>query len=198
MTYELKVLRDEDPCNPREEFDHVGTMVCFHKRYSLGDKNHPFKSCDFSSWLELRDAIIDGCSEAKGKECVILPIYMYDHSGITVSTTPFGDPWDSGQIGYIYASGPKICENWLIKDGVIPAEILVKTEEILQAEVEEYDQYLRGDVWGYNIVKKCACAECGHEHEDHIDSCWGFYGEDDCRAEGQAALDRVLAEAEQV
>lgn len=28
---------DDDPLNPRAEFDHVGTMVCAHSRYTLGD-----------------------------------------------------------------------------------------------------------------------------------------------------------------
>ena len=36
-------------------------------------------------------------------DVVIKPIYMYDHSGQTIRLTPFGDPWDSGVCGYIYA-----------------------------------------------------------------------------------------------
>ena len=27
---------------------------------------------------------------------------MFDHSGRALSLTPFGDKWDSGQIGYVY------------------------------------------------------------------------------------------------
>ena len=42
-----------------------------------------------------------------------------------------------------------------------------------------YDQYLTGDVWGYVI-------EDSESHE--IESCWGFYGEDYCMAEGEDAM----------
>ncbi len=35
---------------------------------------------------------------------IILPLFLYDHSGITMSTGPFSCPWDSGQVGWIYAS----------------------------------------------------------------------------------------------
>ena len=35
---------------------------------------------------------------------VILPLYLYDHSGITMNTCGFSCPWDSGQVGWIYAS----------------------------------------------------------------------------------------------
>ena len=40
--------------------------------------------------------------EQSGK-FVILPLYLYDHSGITMNTTGFSCPWDSGQVGWIYA-----------------------------------------------------------------------------------------------
>jgi hypothetical protein len=36
--------------NPRMEFDNLGTMICFHKRYNLGDK-HNWDIDDFSEWI---------------------------------------------------------------------------------------------------------------------------------------------------
>jgi hypothetical protein len=38
--YTLFVVLDDEPINPREEWDNFGTMVCFHKRYTLGDEHH--------------------------------------------------------------------------------------------------------------------------------------------------------------
>lgn len=32
----------------------------------------------------------------------ILPLYLYDHSGLAMSTSDFGDRWDSGCVGFIY------------------------------------------------------------------------------------------------
>jgi len=141
---DVKIYIDEDPHNPRD-WDNLGTMVCFHGRYTLGDKDHGYKQSDYNSWEELEKQI-----EKDNKPCTILPIYMLDHSGLTVRTTAFNDSWDSGQIGFIYCSEEKA------KDGGAWAPITM-----LKAEVETYDEYLRGDVYGY---------------ERGDDSCWGFYG----------------------
>ena len=50
-----------------------------------------------------------------------------------------------------------------------------------------YDQYLTGDVWGYVI-------EDSESHE--IESCWGFYGEDYCMAEGEDAMVQMITRKE--
>lgn len=34
--FKLEIFQDLEPVNPRE-FETLGTMVCFHKRYELGD-----------------------------------------------------------------------------------------------------------------------------------------------------------------
>lgn len=72
----------------------------------------------------------------------ILPVYMYDHSGITISTGPFSCPWDSGQVGIIYTK-KAWCENQKIA--------FDQAEEILKNEIKILDQYLTGDVWSYTI-----------------------------------------------
>jgi len=35
-------------------------------------------------------------------EIVLLPLYLLDHSGLSISTSDFCDPWDSAQVGWIY------------------------------------------------------------------------------------------------
>jgi hypothetical protein len=40
-----KIYVDDDPENPREHYDHLGKMVCFHRRYDLGDK-HDYSDLD--------------------------------------------------------------------------------------------------------------------------------------------------------
>lgn len=45
MPYLLKISLDWDAPNPREDYDNLGTMVCWHKRYALGDK-HDFGEPD--------------------------------------------------------------------------------------------------------------------------------------------------------
>jgi len=54
------------------------------------------------------------CYNAAIKTHIILPLYLYDHSGITMNTTGFSCGWDSGQVGYIVMSYEKIRKeyNW--------------------------------------------------------------------------------------
>ena len=96
--FELVVEHDNDPMNPRTDWDNITTIVCFHKRYDIGDKTD-YKSSDFDSWDELKTQI-----ESDNKVLLIKPLYMYDHSGITISTSPFSCRFDSGHVGWIFIS----------------------------------------------------------------------------------------------
>ena len=174
------ILQDTSPDNPRDSYyqENLGNMVCWHKRYNLGDKHNWGEPIDFArdlaethgSWSELLQYIKDGhtkdlrlVSEGDGYQLqsrsmfdnnkwadmdgfkfpadfsdsaaidrlvwdacegtfsdvleemytpelidfckdkvAILPLYLYDHSGLTMSTNDFGDRWDSGCVGFIY------------------------------------------------------------------------------------------------
>jgi len=159
----VKIYQDTTPTDPRE-WDNLGIMVCFHNGYNLGDKTN-LKSSDFNNWDELHDYI-----NKELKAVAVLPLYLYDHSGITISTTPFNCRWDSGQIGFIYTTEEqikKMCgdEKYTTKE----------LEKKLLEEVKLYDKYLTGEVYGYNHVKYEKCEHCGHTEESILDSCWGFF-----------------------
>jgi len=175
--YELKIEQDTNPYSPRED-DNLGTMVCFHKRYELGDKTD-YRSEDYDSWDELEKGIIENEGEV-----IILPLYLYDHSGITISTSPFGCNWDSGRIGFIFMSKHKIKKEEIDE---------TKVEQYLIDEVKVYDQYLTGDVWGYNVYEVSTCDK-GHEHKELVESCYGFYGHDECESEGHSVIQHLEKE----
>ena len=164
----LKIFIDENPENPRKAWDNLGTFVCFHKRYDLGDK-HNYSSSDYDSWDEMESAIIKQEDVA-----VILPLYLYDHSGITMNTTGFSCGWDSGQVGFIYVSRETLRKEYSVKR--ISNKIVEKATKLLIGEVETYDQYIKGDVYGFKVFNVESCDK-GCEHEEEIDSCWGFYGD---------------------
>jgi len=181
--YKVKVIQDSDPSSPRED-DNLGTMVCFHSRYDLGDK-HDYRHGDYGGWQEMLKAI-----DRKEDACIILPLFLLDHSGITMSTKDFNDRWDSGQVGYIFVSKKKVREEYSVKR--ITKAIAEKACSVLEAEVETYDQYLRGDVYGFEIWK---LGKKSGKEKEMIDSCWGFYGEDECMKEGEACVpEQVLPE----
>ncbi len=150
-TYTIKVVVDEDAENPRTEWDNFGHMICFHNRYNLGDK-HNFDIEEFKEFIEKNDKLLS------------LPLYLYDHSGITMNTSPFSCQWDSGQIGYIYVTYEDIKKEFSCKK--ITKKIRDKVIDILKSEVETYDKYLTGEVYGYQIIDNAG---------DVVDSCYGYY-----------------------
>lgn len=154
--YTLKILQDEHPESPRE-WGTFGTMVCWHDRYTLGDEQPKQDPSDYMEDLP--------------RGSVILPLFLYDHGGITMSTGGFSCPWDSGQVGFIFATPDDIRSEY----GELNEETKTKAKEVLEGEVKVYDQWLRGQVWGYEVWKHC---ESCKQEEEVTDSCWGFFGED--------------------
>lgn len=157
--YRIKVMQDPDPQNPRTEHDNVTRMACFHGRHVLGDKDHcGFKSKDYMGWDEMKRAI-----EARDNPAVIMPLYLYDHSGLTISTTPFSCPWDSGQVGFCW-----IPETTVLQESLDRA----KLDEVLTGEVKAYDAFLTGSIYGVIVLNGIG---------EEVYSCWG-YGYDDVKS----------------
>ena len=88
----------------------------------------------------------------------IFPVSIYDHSGICIHLgTTRG--WDYSN-GYAFIC-VKRRKGWSWAKS--------KAEKIAESVVSEWNMYLEGEVYGY-------VAE--DEDGEHIDSCWGFYGDD--------------------
>jgi hypothetical protein len=158
----LKIYQDQDCPSPREG-DNLGTMVCGHRCYRLGDEEAKNTEL-YSSWEEWREKEL-------GKDVIALPLYLYDHSGLAMSTRgdiyPFNDPWDAGQVGWIYVTLKKVRDWFGVKK--VTKKLRARVLEILVAEVEEYSRWLKGDVYGYVLEDA---------EGNKIDSCWGFFGTD--------------------
>ena len=163
----IKVVQDTDAESPRGDYN-LGVMACWHRNYTLGD-------------VQPRESAEEWIAENAPEGSVVLPLYLYDHSGITMRTSPFSCPWDSGQVGVIVATPDKMREMYQLAPGAeITDEVRKQATECLVQEVATYDDYLTGNVWGYTIEVMHDCSECRHEvHEpEHEDSCWGFIGSD--------------------
>lgn len=164
----VEIHVDDDPQNPRDkEYQDLCDMfILFHKRYNLGDK-HDYKHENYSGWDEMERQIIKDLDPLE-----IRPLYMYEHSGITIADHPFSCPWDSGQIGFVLITKKSARETCMIK------RISKKTREwakkCLDASISEYDSYLRGECYGYVIRSK---PEVEDEEGEELDSCWGFGGD---------------------
>ncbi len=100
-------------------------------------------------------------------EVVMLGISMYEHGGITLwlgSIDNHPDSrWDCSSIGFAYVEKS-------VAEQEAPRNIDWKkwAYDRMEEEMEIYDDYVKGDVYGYTIED-----ENGNVTRD---SCWGFYG----------------------
>jgi hypothetical protein len=111
----------------------------------------------------------------------IMPLYLYEHSGMTISASkgnPYTCRWDSGQVGWAY-----VLESQARKMGCLDGTYTDREtgeqrpytkadyEEIIVGDVSTYDDFLTGSCYGYEVLGR---------DEEHLDSCWGYY----CGKEG--------------
>lgn len=167
--YDINIYPDDNADSPRN-WDNLGTMVCFHRGYDLGDKTD-LTSDMFNGWQELEDYLI------KEKQAIVIaPLYLYDHSGLRIKIGGFygcGLPqgharFDSGQVGFIYVDKETLRKEYNTKR--ITKKVKETARKVLEGEVETYDNYVSGNVYGYQVKDK--------EGND-IDSCWGYFGYSD-------------------
>jgi hypothetical protein len=173
--YTIRIEIDPDPQNPRTEGDNLAVMACFHKRYSLGDKEHGFRFEDYHGWDEMKAAII-----AEVNPAVIKPLYLMDHSGLSISTSDFNDRWDSGMIGFVWITKQAAKDAYGWKR--LTQSRLNRVRKILDAEVSEYNKYLTGEVYGYVI-------EDPDGNEVDGGACWGIIGYDSVKNEEGCAIE---------
>jgi hypothetical protein len=187
----LEIFHDDSPISPRS-WDNLGTIVAWHRNYNLSEED--YNEC--RDFLEAKtyqhyesDEGIENASDQRlmdlfEKDNIILPVYMYEHSGIALSTTSFSCRWDSGLLGYIFVSKERIRNEYGVKR--ITKKVLEKVESVLKSEIDVYGDYLNGSVYGY-VLKD--------DKGEEVDSCWGFYGYD---FKNNGMMDYLPNEFEQV
>lgn len=137
--------QDNMPINPREDFNNC--TICYVRNRYLGSSKYD-NDMNFADSDDLNDYLA-GLKD-RGTEFVSVPLYAYVHSGITISTGSFGDPWDSGCFGIA------ICT----KEQVINAfgndtDWQRHAQDIIEGEIKTYDKFLTGETYVYSIYFYC-------------------------------------------
>ena len=158
--YVLRVLQDYNPQSPRE-FDNFGTMLFWISKYDLGDKHGHESAADFLEEINETNALI-------------LSLQIYEHSELTMSWSVFNEDEIDKHDGFLYVKLNDVLKEY----GRVDAETIKKAYACLEAEAEVYEQYIKGDVCCFSLVKKVKCDACGHVEEEDVNSCHGFFGYD--------------------
>lgn len=200
--YTIEIVPDDSEFSPRD-WDNAGTMVTWHSRYNLGDKQPKERPIEFlcgildlnSGDFVASDETVSLLISKMKKDYIVLPLYLYDHSGITISTCltyPYNDRWDSSEIGWIYISKKNAVKEWGKK--LFTKKLEKETIKHLQGEVQVYDDFLVGNVYGYRVLDADG---------EVVDSNWGYYPDDDdktgydeCVREAKSIIDSEVKEAD--
>jgi len=140
----IRFIDSEPEVESPREYDPLGIMVTFHRNVDFNDMVPPLNSSDFNGWDEMKEHIIN-----KLGAVVILPVYMLDHSGQSLSVKPFSCPFDSGQLGFIYTTREKMLTHRNFKH--LTKKLKDEAEQELIGEIETLDQWIRGEAYGFVI-----------------------------------------------
>lgn len=184
------LYQDEDAESPRVDFDNLGRIATVHlRRHVLKDKGEDYLPEDLGNWDE-----VEAYLRRERGAAVVMPVFLYDHSGISISTGSFVGraphaSWDSGQVGLVYARGEDIRRWYGVKR--LSKATLDMAAELVKAEVETFNQYLSGDVYWYKIVRTSTCDKCGNSSAEDLESLGGLYGYEYAKKEAMAAIEAL-------
>jgi hypothetical protein len=156
----LKIVHDRHSESPRV-WDNLTQMIFIGAKKGLGD-DHNYNGNDFYGWEQISERIKKDLDAA-----IIKPVYMYSHSGETISTKPFTCRWDSGQIGFVVITKKMIRQEYSTK--YVLKKHIALAESVLEGEIETLDTFVTGEIYGF---------ELDDEDENTLDSCYGFFGSD--------------------
>jgi hypothetical protein len=193
----LEIIQDSNPQNPFDSMDGLYPCITEYKDYSKGDIDryltsylnynqivrHQKRLCkmmdvDYETEIlryypesedrinSIIDALYDFISESmknKAKFCNEFNIkYLYNISR----------GYSQGDASWVF-----IC--WTPEFEKVTGLTYNKvTESDMEGTFDLYGYWAWGDCYGFKVINKTTCDHCGETHEEELDSCWGFYGND--------------------
>ena len=194
----LRVIQDENSESPDNWGDEDIFLVYDHRQFTV--KREGFEPKDIFEYFE-------NCHEQiendRFDDYFIFPVDAYIHSDIHLSLTNTKNhpdsKWDVSTTGYVLVNKEYVDVNGYPSKHKTP-EDFAKT--IAEGLIETWNQYLSGDIWGFQVLKLTnyfkiededliyirdnsndvynsivSKGELVKEYKE-IDSCWGFYGSD--------------------
>ena len=149
---------DPDPTSP-DDWDTLGTIYSGHRHYN--PQKHKMEEIIW--WDDDGKWHVD-------ENYIFVHIHFYEHGGLAIWSSremPQRYDWDSGYFGLMAVHKDKAAKEF---GDVTNPEVHERVVKCLEGEVECWDTYYRGEVYGYEVY---------NEDDEFVDSCWGFYGEPD-------------------
>lgn len=168
MKYEI--VEDFFANDPRED-ECIFEFTLHHHKYHLANEIG-LRAEAFDSWEDM-------ASYLKPRYAMVVPVYMYEHGNVALSTKPFGCPWDSGRVGFALLSREKLLNEYGRK--YITNKLSETLTNVLETEVQAYSAYLNGECYGVQIID---------DEGDVVDCDYGYYGYQAALASAEAYMSR--------
>lgn len=153
-TYIIRVDYCEWCDNPRD-WSNATYLYLSHRKYNFPKEGNLY--------IDEYEDINEQIEKYEKQGYWILPVYAYEHGGITISLGSFCDSWDSGLLGWVY------CDEKLRKQENIETE--EQFYDLAKNEIKMYDKYLQGDC--YDVYGYCV------EDKEELEPLHGYYPVED-------------------
>lgn len=208
----LVIEQDQFPEDPRS-WDNLGTMLCCHREYQLGDCNSNRETeeqlAEICRKYGKSDEEIDEMTFAEEVQFILdqddvcgLPLYITDHSGISMQTYRF-DAWDSSFVGLIFVEKDFYLAQACLKD---EEDWKAKAKKMLEGEIKTYSDFLEGNVYQWTLYEPTVVIRQSmdgkelsrtiDEEGEMVNSMVGFY--DPTLEDVESYFDFEIAEIEQI
>jgi hypothetical protein len=177
--YTINIDYDPSPESPRE-WCTLGTIYSNSRRYS--PDGHGIEELIEAVGGNPDDSVIPW--DLIGKKYYYLKVWMYEHSGVAISTgesNPWGGDymaWDSGLLGVIAVKKTDACKEYGKKRAC--KSVQERAEKCMEGEIEALNTFASGQIYGYTVED---------ENGEEVDSCWGFYDIDEAISEAKGYID---------
>ena len=171
---------ERDGFDPEEIYDYLQAIVeCFdfikQKEYYESLKGFNSRVSYFEYKIsEIMDEVDDF------NDYYIFPVYAYIHSGVSLSLSSFSCPWDTSISGFVLVdknSFKNITED--------------KAKEYAEGLIDDWNKYLSGEIYCYEIYKETKCDCCGHVEREFIECVGGYYDEEQCEEDAKDIIDNL-------
>jgi hypothetical protein len=173
QTYRITIYADSDAPNPLEDWSEIGTILSLNRRH-----------------INFNPGRIE---EAIGHDPDAVPLSYYEHGRclwcVAGELTPVTNClWDSVHFAGVWLPDAETLVAAGNSSGRTRRQFM---RERARQACDVYTNWCNGEVYGFEIAKIITCPCCGEEKDEPVESCWGFYGLEDCQAEAQAKLGAV-------
>ncbi len=170
QTYRITIYPDGDAPNPLDDWSEMGAIL------SLNRRHRNFDPIRVASAIESNpDAV---------------PLSYFEHGLCLWSVAgelPAGArcPFDSVPFAGVWLPDSETLESARNYGGFTRRHFMRKRARQACAA---YTDWCNSEIYGYEVHRIDGCGGCHAERSELVDSCWGFYGLEQCRSEAGAVI----------